>query len=93
MSQFTPSFVAQFAPVRVRFGAGVRHQVREEVARLGCSRALVLSSSGRADAAMEMAEAIGAPGAARAVASACARCFSAASRSTRRARGPRQCRE
>ena len=60
MSQFTPSFVAQFAPVRVRFGAGVRHQVREEVARLGCSRALVLSTSGRADAAMEMAEAIGA---------------------------------
>jgi len=59
MSHFTPSFAAQFAPVRVRFGVGIRRQVSEEVARLGCKRALVLSTPAQADAAMEMAQEIG----------------------------------
>ena len=56
MSHFTASFAAQFAPVRVRFGIGIRRQVSEEVARLGCKRALVLSTPAQADAAMEMAQ-------------------------------------
>jgi maleylacetate reductase len=59
MSHFTPSFAAQLAPVRVRFGVGIRRQVSEEVARLGCKRALVLSTPAQADAAMEMAQEIG----------------------------------
>jgi maleylacetate reductase len=59
MSHFTPAFAAQFAPVRVRFGAGVRRQVSEEIARLGCKRALVLSTPPQADQAMEMAQDIG----------------------------------
>lgn len=59
MSNFTPSFAVQFAPVRVRFGVGIRRQVSEEIARLGCKRALVLSTPPQADAAMEMAQEIG----------------------------------
>lgn len=59
MSHFTPVFSAQFAPVRVRFGVGVRRQVSEEIARLGCKRALVLSTPPQADQAMEMAQDIG----------------------------------
>lgn len=59
MSHFVASFAAQFAPVRVRFGAGIRRQASEEVARLGCRRALVLSTPQQADAAMELAQEIG----------------------------------
>ena len=59
MSHFTSSFAAQFASVRVRFGAGIRSQVSEEIARLGCKRALVLSTPPQADSAMEMAQEIG----------------------------------
>jgi maleylacetate reductase len=59
MSHFVPSFAAQFAQVRVRFGAGIRSQVSEEIARLGCKRALILSTPHQADLAMEMAQEIG----------------------------------
>jgi len=59
MSHFTPTFAAQFAQVRVRFGAGIRRQVSEEISRLGCKRALVLSTPPQADSAMEMAQEIG----------------------------------
>jgi maleylacetate reductase len=59
VSHFVASFAAQFAPVRVRFGAGIRRQASEEVARLGCRRALVLSTPQQADAAMELAQEIG----------------------------------
>lgn len=59
MSHFTSSFAVQFAQVRVRFGVGIRSQVSEEIARLGCKRALVLSTPPQADAAMEMAQEIG----------------------------------
>lgn len=59
MSHFRPSFAAQFAQVRVRFGAGIRRQVSEEISRLGCKRALVLSTPPQADQAMEMAQEIG----------------------------------
>ena len=46
--------------VRVRFGIGMRNQVREEVQRLGCRRALILSTPGQSEMAMEIAEALGA---------------------------------
>jgi maleylacetate reductase len=59
MSHFTSSFAVQFAPVRVRFGAGIRAHVSEEIARLGRKRALVLSTPPQADAAMQMAQDIG----------------------------------
>lgn len=44
---------------RVRFGPGLRHSVREEVARLGCTHALVLSTPQQCDSAMQVAEALG----------------------------------
>ncbi|WP_299210754.1 maleylacetate reductase [uncultured Tateyamaria sp.] len=44
---------------RVRFGAGLRHTVAEEVARLGCKHALVLSTPQQCDSAMAVAEALG----------------------------------
>jgi maleylacetate reductase len=59
LSHFVPNFAAQFAPVRERFGAGIRRQASEEVARLGCRRALILSTPQQADAAMELAQEIG----------------------------------
>lgn len=59
MSHFTPEFEARFAPVRVRFGAGVRHHVPDEIERLGCKRALFLSTPQQAEQAREMADAAG----------------------------------
>jgi maleylacetate reductase len=55
MSYFQASFDARSAAVRVRFGPGVRHQLADEIGRLGCRRALVLSTPPQADSAMEMA--------------------------------------
>jgi maleylacetate reductase len=55
MSLFQPSFEVQSAAVRVRFGEGIRREIRAEVERLGCKRALVLSTPAQADAAMEVA--------------------------------------
>ncbi|WP_415403914.1 maleylacetate reductase [Tateyamaria sp. SN3-11] len=45
--------------VRVLFGAGMRNRVGDEVARLGCTRALILSTPQQSDAAMALAEALG----------------------------------
>ena len=59
MSYFQPDFVAQSRPVRVRFGAGARRDIRAEIRGLGCSRALVLSTPQQADTALEFAEMIG----------------------------------
>ncbi|MFQ0815143.1 maleylacetate reductase [Brucella anthropi] len=59
MSPFQSRFTAQFLPSRVRFGSGVRHQAGEEIARLGCSRALILSTPQQADLAMEIAQEVG----------------------------------
>ncbi len=59
MSHFTTDFEARFAPVRVRFGAGVRHQVPAEIERLGCRRALFLSTPQQAEQIGEMAGAAG----------------------------------
>lgn len=55
MAPFQSQFEAQSAAVGVRFGAGVRHQIEEEIDRLGCTRALVLSTPPQADSAMDMA--------------------------------------
>lgn len=45
--------------VRVRFGKAIRKELASEVARLGASRALVLSTPQQADLAFEASEALG----------------------------------
>lgn len=47
------------AAVRVQFGAGVRRTIAAEVARLGATRALILSTPGRSGTAEEIATALG----------------------------------
>lgn len=60
MSLFQESFAATLAPMRVRFGAGARHLVGEEMARLGLSRALILTTPQQADTGADFAAALGA---------------------------------
>ena len=55
MTHFQSTFETQSAAVRVRFAAGVRADIEAEINRLGCSRALVLSTPPQADSAMDMA--------------------------------------
>ncbi|MBV6659142.1 MAG: maleylacetate reductase [Devosiaceae bacterium] len=55
MAHFHPIFEANSPAVRVRFGPGVREDIESEIDRLGCSRALVLSTPPQAESAMEMA--------------------------------------
>jgi maleylacetate reductase len=45
--------------VRVQFGPGLRHHLSDEVARLGCGRALVLSTPQQCDLALEACEVLG----------------------------------
>jgi len=59
MSYFQREFVANSAAVRVRFGAGVRHAVGEEIERLGAQRALVLATPHQAQTALAFAEHLG----------------------------------
>ncbi|MGF1476821.1 MAG: maleylacetate reductase [Geminicoccaceae bacterium] len=59
MSYFQSSFEARSAAVRVKFGAGSRHHVAEEIEKLGCSRALVLSTPQQAETALGFVEEIG----------------------------------
>ena len=59
MSYFQPNFIAHGASVRVRFGAGLRHCIAEEIKRLDAQRALVLSTPAQADLANETAQDIG----------------------------------
>lgn len=58
-----PSFMDQFTTtipaMRVRFGAGVRHKVREEMEALGLKRALVLTTPQQAETGAEFVEALG----------------------------------
>jgi maleylacetate reductase len=50
----------QFASaVRVRFGAGIRGEIADELRRLGHTRALILSTPHQSTAALELAEALG----------------------------------
>lgn len=44
MRTFHAGFESGYPPVRVRFGAGVRHEIAVEMAALGLSRALVLTT-------------------------------------------------
>ncbi|MBC2834233.1 maleylacetate reductase [Paragemmobacter straminiformis] len=60
MSLFQPEFSANSAAVRVRFGAGVRHAVGEEMERMGLGRALVLTTPQQADTGAEFAARLGA---------------------------------
>lgn len=59
MSFFQPQFVTETAAVRVRFGPGVRHEVAEEIRRLGARRALVLSTPHQSSSALALAEDVG----------------------------------
>ena len=56
MSFFSRSFETDTAAVRVRFEPGLRHQLSDEVKRLGCNRALILSTPQQSDEAMTMAQ-------------------------------------
>lgn len=59
MSFFQDSFVVNLAPMRVRFGVGVRHSVGDEMAALGLSRALVLTTPQQAETGAAFADALG----------------------------------
>jgi len=59
MSYFQRTFVARSSAVKVRFGPGVRHGVAEEIAALGASRALILSTPQQAASALAFAEDVG----------------------------------
>jgi alcohol dehydrogenase class IV len=54
-----PGGVYNATPARIVFGAGSRNRIAEEVKRLGCSRAVVLSTPGRAAMAEELASSLG----------------------------------
>ncbi|WP_434620237.1 maleylacetate reductase [Tabrizicola sp. M-4] len=60
MSVFQEEFAATSAAMRVRFGAGVRHAVGEEMERLGLGRALILTTPQQAVTGAEFAERLGA---------------------------------
>jgi maleylacetate reductase len=59
MSPYQPSFAFRAAASKVRFGAGAIAALPEEVAALGCSRALLLSTPNQRDEAMRVAEILG----------------------------------
>ena len=60
MSHFIDQFTTTIPGVRVRFGAGVRHKVAEEMAAMGLTRALILTASQQADTGAEFAALLGA---------------------------------
>jgi maleylacetate reductase len=53
-------FIYDILPSRVLFGSGILSELSEEIERLGCSRAMILSTKGHADQANEVAQRIGA---------------------------------
>ena len=59
MSMFQEQFSATTAAVRVRFGVGVRHKVGEEMASLGVSHALILTTPQQAETGAEFAGSLG----------------------------------
>ncbi len=59
MSLFQAPFAVTIAPVRVRFGAAALGVISDEVGRLGCMRALVLSTPAQADMAHSFAAVLG----------------------------------
>ncbi|WP_347140516.1 maleylacetate reductase [Paracoccus sp. SSK6] len=60
MSFYRDEFTARSAAVRVRFGAGIRKTVAEEIEALGASRALILTTPQQAAMADEFAALCGA---------------------------------
>jgi maleylacetate reductase len=59
VTSFQSSFAVTIAPVRVRFGDPVAEMVAPEVERLGCHRALVLSTPTRLDLPQAVVAALG----------------------------------
>lgn len=59
MSYFQLAFSARSAAVRAVFEPGIRHTIASEIAGLGCSHVLVLSTPQQADISMEVAERLG----------------------------------
>lgn len=55
MSFFQSDFTSSSAPVRVRFGAGVRNRLSEEIDALGAKRALILSTPEQSETALAFA--------------------------------------
>lgn len=55
MSYFRESFTATSAPVRVRFAPGIRHEIGAEIERLGCHRALILTTPQQVTAGEDVA--------------------------------------
>src|SRR3984893_2526807 len=53
------NFTCDVLPGRVLFGAGVREQLSIEIERLGCARAIILSTPGQERQARELARKIG----------------------------------
>ena len=59
MPHFQPSFRASIAAVRVRFGAGTRRELGDEIRELGHGRALLLSTPEQAESAEAFAAELG----------------------------------
>ncbi len=53
------NFTYEALPSRVLFGAGIRSHLSSEIERLGCSRALMLSTPGQESQARDLAQQIG----------------------------------
>lgn len=60
MSSFQQQFALSQPALRLRFGPGVRHEIAEELARIGARRALVLSTPEQADMAAALGQDCGA---------------------------------
>jgi maleylacetate reductase len=56
---YQDAFAFRMAACRIRFGAGAIAQLPDEVAALGCRRALILSTPNQCDDAMRVAEILG----------------------------------
>lgn len=59
MSSFHSEFTFSSLPVRVRFGTGIRNEAGAEIERLGCSRAIILTTPGQAEKGRALAADIG----------------------------------
>lgn len=59
MSLFQSEFTTTIPAMRVRFGAGLRHRLAEEMDTLGLSRALILTTPQQADSGAELAATLG----------------------------------
>ena len=59
MSHFQPSFRASISAARVRFGAGTRRELGDEIRELGHGRALLLSTPEQAESAEAFAAELG----------------------------------